>query len=161
MKIFDETKTYEIAPEQVDYEKGYLKLDKKFVVHHEAVEAKEAVYDTVTEQLENGSSQTFHPLITPAIKAQDAYDEYEDIQVYVPYTEMKLKEIAFNARIDELRRILQELDYDINACEDGVIKAKTLEEYRAERVAVRNELRALQGKVPLEKGVIDYAKDNS
>lgn len=49
-------------------------------------------------------------------------------------------------RIRQLKAQITELDYDINACEDGAVKAKTIEEYRAERLKLRNELRELLGK---------------
>lgn len=92
MRIFNETKTYEFTPEQVDYEKGYLKPDKLFVAHHEAVEAKEAVYKDRVEHLPNSSTQIYKDLVSPAVEAKDAYDEYEDIQVFVPFTAEELKE---------------------------------------------------------------------
>lgn len=53
-------------------------------------------------------------------------------------------------RIVAIKNRMAELDYDINACEDGVVKALTVDEYRAERIALRNELRQLEGKEPLQ-----------
>lgn len=63
---------------------------------------------------------------------------------------------AARAHAENMRRIaiiknkLLELDMDINACMDGVRKAKIESEYRAERILLRNELRALEGKEPLK-----------
>lgn len=93
MRIFDKTKTYELLPETIDYAKGYIKNDKKFVMHHEAVEAKEAIYADRVEKLPNGSAQVWKDLVSPAVEAKEPYDEYEDIQVYIPYTEEELKDI--------------------------------------------------------------------
>lgn len=90
MRIFDETKTYELSPETIDTAKGYLKPDKKFVMHHETVEAKEAVYTDRVEYLPNGSKQTWKDLVSPAVEAKEAYDEYENIQVYVYYNAEEL-----------------------------------------------------------------------
>lgn len=90
MKIFDESKTYELSPETIDYSKGELINDKRLVMHHKAIEAKEAVYANREEILSNGSKQIWKDLVTPAIEAKDAYDEYEDIQLYVPYTCIEL-----------------------------------------------------------------------
>lgn len=99
MRIYDETKTYELLPTQIDYEKGRLVEDKRFIMHHEAVEAQEAVYADRAETLPNGSTQIWKDLVTPAVEAKEAYDEYEDIQVYVPYTAEELKEQLRNKRI--------------------------------------------------------------
>lgn len=92
MKIFDATKTYELSEYQIDLNKGHLVRDKKFVMHHDAVEAKEAVYIDRVEPLSNGSTQIWKDPGAPAIEAKEAYDEYEDIQVYILYTEEELKE---------------------------------------------------------------------
>ena len=37
MKIFNETKTKKLSENEIDYEKGYLKYDKLFMAHHDAV----------------------------------------------------------------------------------------------------------------------------
>lgn len=103
MRIFDETKTFELSPETLDYTKGYLKPDKKFVIHHEAVEAQEAVYMDRVEHLINGSTQVWKDLVTPAVEAKEAYDEYEDVQVYVLYTEEELKEQLRTRRTNILK----------------------------------------------------------
>ena len=90
-KIYNQDKTIELIETEIDFENGYLKADK-LSVHHEAVEGKEAVYNVRREKLENGSVQIWKDLVTPAVEAKEAYDDYEDIQVYVRYTEEELKE---------------------------------------------------------------------
>lgn len=92
MRIFDETKTRELQHGALDFEKGYLKNDKKFLRHHEAVEAKDAVYKERIVTENNGFTSTYMDLVSPAVEAKEAYDEYENIQVYVPYTEEELKQ---------------------------------------------------------------------
>lgn len=92
MRIFDEAKIYEISPESIDYTKGYIKNDKKFVMHHEAVKPQEAIYKDRVEKLPNGSTQVWKDLVSPAVEGAEAYDEYEDIQVYIPYTAEELKD---------------------------------------------------------------------
>lgn len=44
MKIYNEEQTQELNKEELDFELGYLKAVKLFITHHEAVEAREAVY---------------------------------------------------------------------------------------------------------------------
>lgn len=89
MKIYNEEKTTELK--NYELTKGYLKADKLFVAHHEAVEAKDAVYRDREVVEESGGVSIYKDLVTPAVEAKDAYDEYEDIQVYIPYTAEELE----------------------------------------------------------------------
>lgn len=91
MKIYNQEKTKELIAEEIDLEKGYLQDDKLFVAHHEAVEAKKAVYEDKVITEENGGISVYKELISPAVEATEAYDEYEDIQIYVPYTTEELE----------------------------------------------------------------------
>ena len=90
MRIFDENKTIELT--NYDREKGYLKPDKLFIAHHEAVEAVEEQghYETIAEY-PNGGKDVEWIVDVEAVEAKEAYDEYEDIQVYVPYTAEELE----------------------------------------------------------------------
>ena len=72
--------------ETYDLELGYLKADKILEESHEAVPAK------------------------------DAYDEYEDIQVYIPYTEEELaerKQQKYEDRVVELLRKKYSLNQEL------------------------------------------------
>lgn len=91
MKTYNETKTAVL--ENYDLTAGYLKSDKLFVAHHEAVEAREGEghYVTITEYPNGGKDVEWVWDIEPQ-EAREAYDEYEDIQIYIPYTESELKE---------------------------------------------------------------------
>jgi len=132
MKIYNQEKTQELNKEEIDFEKGYLIKDKLFVKHYEAVKAKPAVYGDKIEILPNGSTQNLKPLISEAVEAKEAYDEYEDIQVFVPYTEEELKKRADEKRHSELKA---ELDYA---------------QKKARAAEIVNELRVLEGKEPRE-----------
>ena len=131
MKIYNESKTKIL--ETYDVEKGYLKADKIFKEHHEAVpevpaitvQAKAAAitanggkvenigdkYYEVVAEFSNGGKTVKEIIETPAIPAKEAYDEYEDIQVYVPYTAEELAEIK---RADIRRRRVLECFSVIN-----------------------------------------------
>ncbi len=91
MKIYNEEKTQELNENELDFEFGYLKPDKLFIAHHDAMEAREAVYQDRTVKEENGSVSVYKDLIAPAVEGKEEWDEYEDIHVYVPYTEEELK----------------------------------------------------------------------
>lgn len=96
MKIYNENKTQELNEKELDLEKGYLRAEKLFIAHHEAIEAQEAVYQERIVEEEGGGISIYKYLQAPEVKAKKAYDEYEDIQVYIPYTEeeLKVREIA-------------------------------------------------------------------
>ena len=83
-----------IEIESPDLEKGYLKEEKIFVQHHEAIEAVEEVwhYETVAEY-PNGGKDLAKVVDVPGVEAQEEWDEYEDILRYILYTEEELAEM--------------------------------------------------------------------
>lgn len=90
MRILDENG---IEIESPDLEKGYLKEESLFIMHHEAVEAVEEVwhYETVAEY-PNGGKDVAKVIDVQGVEAQEAWDEYEDILRYILYTEEELAE---------------------------------------------------------------------
>lgn len=89
MKIYDATLEHEL--QNPDMALGKLETAKRVTVHHEAVPAsvrREVMADTITADCPNGLRQE---ITTPA---RDAWDEYEEVQRYVPYTDAELAEIA-------------------------------------------------------------------
>lgn len=111
MKVYNQAKTEQLTA--YDLEKGYLAPDKLFLQHHDAVEAKEAVYSTeLIKEYPSGGKEYKMVLVTPAVEPKEAWDEYEDIQVYIPYTEEELQaqyENAVNDAIREKYTLSQEL----------------------------------------------------
>lgn len=99
MKIYNEEKTQELDINTLDLENGYLMNDRKVILHHEATEARDAVYIDRPEKLSNGSTQIWKDLVSPAIEAKDAWDEYEEIQVYKLYTEEEYKDRLRSKRV--------------------------------------------------------------
>lgn len=95
MRIFDETKTKEIT--NPDLEKGYLQADKLLVAHHEAqAEVQEQKHMRLLNSYPNGGKEYMEVIDVPYQPAKEAWDEYEDIQVYIPYTETELAQITAN-----------------------------------------------------------------
>lgn len=77
-----------------DLSLGHLEPGRVFVKHHDAVEYQPATYkDVEVQRYENGGVLYHHVLETPSVPASEAYDEYESVMIYVPYTEDELKEI--------------------------------------------------------------------
>ena len=127
MKVYNENKTEVL--ETYDLELGYLKADKILKEHHEAVPETPAItiktkvaeitanggkveeisgkQYKVIEEFPNGGKTVEEIKETPAVPAKDAYDEYEDIQVYIPYTTEELaerKQQKYEDRVVELLR---------------------------------------------------------
>ncbi len=89
MRIFNADKTKEIT--SYDREKGYLAEDKLLIAHHEAVEAQEGEWHYITvAEYPNGGKDVERVWDKEPVEAAEAYDEYEDIQVFIEYTEEEM-----------------------------------------------------------------------
>lgn len=122
MRIFNADKTRELYNYEVDLEKGRLVADKRFLAHHEAIEPKEAVYGDRIEKLPNGSIQNWRDIVlVPAVEGKEAYDEYEDVQVYIPYTAEELK--------DKLRAKREPLLTAFDKWEKAVLRGREYDDY--------------------------------
>ena len=88
MRILDENNVEITSP---DLTLGHLVEEEVFVAHHPAVEAvrEQWHYETVYEYL-NGGKDVVKVVDVPGVEAKDAWDEYETIKRYVPYTEEEL-----------------------------------------------------------------------
>ena len=166
-RVFNEDKTQELT--EYDLTLGKLARDKLFVAHHEAVpevvaktvEEKVAAYQAegqsveqhdgkyflVVAQYPNGGKDIAEIFPTEAVPAQEAYDEYEDIYVYTPYTETELAAIAANKAISEAKAYLSRTDYIVlkiaeATAEGDAAGVAALQEEYAVQLARRKEARA-------------------
>lgn len=106
MKVYNEEKTTILT--EYDLEKGYLKADKLFIAHHEATEeVQEQSHYEVIKEYSNGGKDVKKVIDVAGVKAKDSWDEYENIQVYVPYSKSELNK----QRIDKLKGLLAKYDY--------------------------------------------------
>lgn len=103
MRVFNEDKTQELK--EYDLNKGHLKLDKLFIRHHEAVEEikEQWHYETIAEY-PNGGRDVSKVIDVPYQAPQEAFDEYEDIYVYIPYTSEELEELNKPSELEILKR---------------------------------------------------------
>ena len=103
MRVFNEDKTQELK--EYDLNKGHLKLDKLFIRHHEAVEEikEQWHYETIAEY-PNGGKDVSKVIDVPYHAPQEAFDEYEDIYVYIPYTYEELEELNKPSVLEILKR---------------------------------------------------------
>ena len=142
MRIFNKEKTEELKV--YDLNLGYLDQDKLFITHHETVKGKAAVgHYEVLREYPNGGKEVKWVVDIPEVKAKEAYDEYEDILVYIPYTQEQLINERYPELVDEYLReryslsaefaILRQRDVKIdefnaynNYAEECKLKAKTI-----------------------------------
>lgn len=114
-KVYNEEKTMEL--DRFDLNKGYLNDDKIFVAHHPAtVEVQKQSHMEVIAEYPNGGKDIVEVIDVPYSPAQEAWDEYEDIKVYIPYTAEQQKkadnkryELKVEIKIREKYSISQEL----------------------------------------------------
>lgn len=140
MRILNEEN---IEVKEPDLTKGYLKPDSLFVRHHEAIEAVEEVghYETIQEY-PNGGKDVEWVVDTPAVEAKDAWDEYEDIQRFVSFTEKEL----VTKRIDELKKMLSDTDFHILKVVEGATTLQACADVIKKRASWRKEINELEDK---------------
>lgn len=94
---------------------GYLKQDKLFIKHHEAIEpVSEQWHYEVIAEYPNGGKDVKKVIDVVGVKAQEAWDEYEDVQRYIKYTDEELANIrkeeqdrpTTSQRLDKLEEMI-------------------------------------------------------
>lgn len=139
MRVFNENKTIELK--QYDTKLGVLKKDKIFIKHHASVEEKaETGHYEVAHTYDNGGKDMIWVVDTPHIAPQEAYDEYEDILVYVPYSEKELAVIE----IATLKQKLAETDYKAIKYAEGCFTETEYKPILIERQEWRERINTLQ-----------------
>lgn len=96
MRIFNEEKTQEI--QEYDEKLYYLKPDKLLIKHYDAVDEVKKIshLEVFRVNEETGGVEYKEVVDVPYQPAIEAYDEYEDIQVIVPYTEKEINKARLN-----------------------------------------------------------------
>ena len=131
MKILDEN-NIELTEEEVNLELGYLKPESILSIHHEAIEeTKEIGHYEVIAEYHNGGKDVAWIIDVPGTEAKEAWDEYEDIQRYVLYTEEEIaardaekkakeEEAMLNAQLRQLTENVVTWDELAEALKKGV-----------------------------------------
>lgn len=110
MRIFDATKTIELI-EEPNLELGNLKEDT-ITIHHEAIQHVEEQGHWVTiAEYPNGGKDVEWVVDVEGVEGNEAYDETEQILVYVPFTEAELQKRRNEAEKAELEAWLRDHDY--------------------------------------------------
>ena len=139
MRIFNEDKTVELT--EYDETKGHLVADQIFVAHHEAIKGipEQGYYETIKEY-PNGGKDVKWKVTHPEVKGRDAYDEYEDILVFVPFSETE----QANIDITVLKQQLRDTDYQAIKYAEGFISEEEYAPIKAQRQAWRERINELE-----------------
>lgn len=133
----------ERSMDEIDFSAGALNEESILIAHHEAVEAvsEEGHYEVIKEY-PNGGKDVEWIVDVPAVEAKEAYDEYETILRYTPFTEKDLDQ----QEILKLKQKLSETDYCIIKIMEG---SATIDEYTeviAQRKIWRKQINELENK---------------
>ena len=127
-----------------DLETGHLVPERILVAHHDAIDAVEEVshYEVIAEY-EGGGKDVQRVIDVPGTAARDAWDEYEDVYRYVPYTAAE----RANMRIEVLKAQLAETDYAVIKIAEGAATAADYADLIAQRQVWRAEINDLEGRI--------------
>ena len=139
MRTIDQDGREIVAP---DLEAGHLVPERILVAHHDAIEAvKEVSHYEVIAEYEGGGKDVQRVIDVPGIAARDAWDEYEDVYRYVPYTAAERAKM----RIEVLKAQLAETDYAVIKIAEGAATAADYVDLIAQRQVWRAEINDLEG----------------
>ena len=139
MRTIDQDGREIVAP---DLEAGHLVPERILVAHHDAMEAVEEVsHYEVSAEYEGGGKDVQRVVDIPGIAARDAWDEYEDVYRYVPYTAAERAKM----RIEVLKAQLAETDYAVIKIAEGAVTAADYADLIAQRQTWRAEINDLEG----------------
>ncbi len=102
MKVYDESN--QLLPTALDLEKGWLEHTQRLVQYHPAQVEKSHV------EVMPGTTRLRHLVVDQP--AREAWDEYENVQIYHPYTSEELAERnkpTESERLDSLESAMLEM----------------------------------------------------
>lgn len=152
MRIFNQNKTVEI--ENPDLEKGYL-IDDELVLHHEAVDGvEEQGHYEVVRVYPSGGKDVEWKVDVPKVEGHEAYDEIEDIKVYVEYTEEELRQIALDKEIlstesalARFKECIAQIDYRTIKYIEGELTEEEFRLHKIEKQELRKKINELEEKL--------------
>lgn len=102
MRILDENN---VEIENPDLSLGRLVQDRLLVRHHPAQDAVEEVWHYDYREYPNGGRDAIRVVDVPGVAAKEAWEEYEEIYRFVPYTQAELSEINKPSLEDRVREL--------------------------------------------------------
>ena len=89
MEVYNKEKTQIIS--DYDLSKGRLERDERTIYHEAVKEVVEQFHYEVVKEYENGGKDEEKVVDVKGVPGRDAYEETEDIYVFIPYTDEELK----------------------------------------------------------------------
>ena len=118
MRILDENNVEIQSP---DLSIGRLVEEQLFVAHHPAVEAvSEQWHYETTAVYHNGGKDVAKVVDVPGVEAKDAWDEYETVQRYIPYTDEELDAQNATSPQDDMDAMLVDHELRLTMLELGI-----------------------------------------
>lgn len=107
--------------ETYDSSLGWVRPHKRLVKHHPAVDfVQEVFHYEVIAQYSNGGRDLQKVVDIPGVEASPAWDEYEDILLYTPYTEEALQSTELSTPQEDMDSLLVDHEYRLTLLELGV-----------------------------------------
>ena len=138
MKVYNENKTKILT--EYDLEKGWLKNDQLGHITPAVKGVEEKGHWKTIKEYENGGKDIEWVVDVPGVQAVEEHTEYEDIQVYVPYTKSELAQIE----ISKLKRQLAETDYRAIKYAEGQYTEEEYAPYKKQRQEWRDKINELE-----------------
>lgn len=132
MRVFNQDKTVELN--DYDLKLGHLEQDK-IITHIDAVIGKEEQgHYKLLKTYSNGGKEFEWIEDSPKVEHVEEHDEVEDILVYIPYTDIELRDIAiknYPNRVSELIRQKYSLNDELAILRQRDEKPSEYQEYFA------------------------------
>ena len=134
MKVIDQNGEVLNEP---DLSLGCLVPDKLLIAHHPPQpEVREQSHTEVLKTYANGGKDLIRVVDVPFSPAKDAWDEYEDVMRYLPYTPQELEERNKPSEMEVLKQENKKLRAQIDAlCEQNSFHEQLIVELAQETYA--------------------------
>lgn len=104
-----------------DLARGYLTEEEILIAHHDAVEAvQEQWHYEITAVYHNGGKDVAKVVDVPGVEAKDAWDEYETVQRYIPYTDEELEAMNAPSPQDDIDAMIIDHELRLTMLELGI-----------------------------------------
>lgn len=147
MKVYNQDKSKILAESEIlaeyDTTKGRLEKDV-IVIHHEGVQGVEPKFREVVTEFENGGKDISYELVEQGVEKVEPYDEYEEIMVYIPYTQEQLDEFNRLDTIFLLKKELQKIKEDVEQVELFGMERTDFETKKQRCIEIILQLRGLE-----------------
>lgn len=112
MKVYNESKTQILT--EYDERLGTLKPEVDIIHHKEVPYVEEQGHYEVVKEYANGGKDIEWVVDVKGQEHVDAYDEEEQIFIYIPFTEKEIQDIEFKKELQEIQQWFLDNDWKVN-----------------------------------------------